>query len=187
MKNEIIKKKFFDNYYNKSNDEKDNIKTHREKTLISKYGVKSMNQIEKKVKIKKIQTSLKHYGMEHPMQNTDIFNKNQKSGYKFKDYILPSGKIVKVQGYEPQALDILFEQGYKEEDLVIQQRKEMSIIWYFTEDGKKHRYYPDIYIISENKIIEVKSDYTMNKYKEINILKQKASIDEGYNFEFKIL
>ena len=38
----------------------------------------------------------------------------------------------------------------------------------------------------ENKIIEVKSIWTYNVNLEKNILKQKASINNGYNFEFWI-
>jgi len=38
----------------------------------------------------------------------------------------------------------------------------MPEIWYEFED-KRRRYYPDIYIKSQNKIIEVKSDYTFYK------------------------
>ena len=36
-------------------------------------------------------------------------------------------------------------------------------------DKKNHKYYPDIPFIKENKIIEVKSDYTFNKSLHIKI------------------
>jgi len=49
-----------------------------------------------------------------------------------------------------------------------------------------HRYYPDFYIKKDNKIIEVKSIYTYNIDIEKNLLKQKACLDAGYNFEFWI-
>lgn len=57
----------------------------------------------------------------------------------------------------------------------------------YEHDGKIKRYYPDIYIISENKIIEVKSKYTYLKDLEINNLKMKACIDRGFSFEFMII
>jgi len=44
-----------------------------------------------------------------------------------------------------------------------------------------------MYIEKDNLIIEVKSLWTYNKYKEINLLKQKACIEAGYNFKFMIL
>lgn len=133
------------------------------------------------------QTSLKNWGVEHPSQNIEVFNKMIKSRFKLKDYILPSGKIVKVQGYEPRALDILF-QIYKESDLLIEDMDIENKIGkiFYNKEGKKCRYYPDIYIISENKIIEVKSFWTFECNKEINILKEQSCLDMKMFFEFMI-
>lgn len=39
------------------------------------------------------------------------------NGYKYKEYTLPSGEIVKCQGYENFALDILLK-TYKEKDII---------------------------------------------------------------------
>jgi len=55
------------------------------------------------------------------------------------------------------------------------------------DNSKTRRYYPDIYIKSENKIIEVKSDYTMKQHKNINLLKRQACLDKGLQFEFMII
>jgi hypothetical protein len=46
--------------------------------------------------------------------------------------------------------------------------------------------FPDIYIKSLNKIIEVKSDYVYIKELQKNIIKKKACLYLGYNFEFWI-
>lgn len=51
---------------------------------------------------------------------------------------------------------------------------------------KVHYYYPDIYIKSENLIIEVKSTWTYKKNLFINIMKSLAVRSAGYNFEFWI-
>lgn len=51
----------------------------------------------------------------------------------------------------------------------------------------RHRYYPDIYIKSENQVIEVKSTYTFNKEKEKNLLKQDSVLNKNINFKFVIL
>ena len=176
-KQEKYKKTMVDRYGVENPNQLEKIKQKKKETCIRKYGVENVFQSEE-IKKKLKETNLKKYGVEHPIVNTSIG--------KWKEYVLPSGKIIKVQGYEPKALDDLFEQGYKEEDLVIQQRKEMPKIFYFDCDGKKHRYYPDIYIKSENKIIEVKSTYTYDLYKRKNLLKEQACLKEGYNFEFKI-
>lgn len=49
------------------------------------------------------------------------------------------------------------------------------------------RNFPDIYIPSENKIIEVKSKYTFEVNQKVNLLKEKSMKDAGFNFEFIIL
>jgi hypothetical protein len=110
------------------------------------------------------------------------------TGFKFKDYKLPSGKIIKVQGYENFALDILLRK-YTEEDLLIcysDIKEEIGIINYLMEE-KDRIYLPDIYIKSENKIIEVKSEYTYNLELEKNLLKKEACIKIDFSFEFWII
>ncbi len=62
----------------------------------------------------------------------------------------------------------------------------MLRIWYIAEDGKKRKYYPDIYIISEQKIVEVKSIWTYKKELGRNLLKEKACLKAGYDFKFMI-
>lgn len=115
------------------------------------------------------------------MQNPTIAEK-QKNAFKFKEYIFPCGSIEKIQGYEGFALDLLILNGYYYTDLVLK-KTEVPEIWYY-ENNKKHRYYCDIFIEKENKIIEVKSIYTYERDKSKNILKQNACIEQGYIFEF---
>lgn len=78
--------------------------------------------------------------------------------------MLPSGRIVKIQGYEPQVLDELLK-TYVENDIVIgvkEMNKTIGQIKYEFE-GRLKTYYPNFYIKSENKIIEVKSQWTFDK------------------------
>jgi len=123
------------------------------------------------------------YGVDHHMHNATIAEKCN-GRYKWKDYTLPSGKVIKVQGYEPKALDELLKTYH--EDEIITSRKDIPAIWYFTEDGKKHRYYADIWIPKENLIIEVKSTYTYEIQKEINLLKEEATLKNKFNFKLMI-
>jgi hypothetical protein len=51
---------------------------------------------------------------------------------------------------------------------------------------KSFRYYPDIWILSENKIIEVKSFYTYKQHLIKNIMKALATRKYGFSFEFWI-
>lgn len=174
-----------------------------EETCIKKYGYKNVAQ-NKEVKEKIKNTYLKNYGDHpkrivevqdkwkatclekyggHPNQSPDVQAKSEKSSYKFKEYIFPSGNIVKYQGYENLALDHLL-QSYKEEDIVVGRNNIPTINYYI--NNIKHVYFPDIFLPAENKIIEVKSDWSMN-YKRSNIQeKAEATIKEGYLYEIWI-
>ncbi|PCI28133.1 hypothetical protein COB55_04455 [Candidatus Wolfebacteria bacterium] len=157
-----------------------------------KISETKLNKSEEENKIinkKRQETNLERIGVEFPSQNLEIFNKQQKSAFKLKDYTLPSGNIVKVQGFENISLDLLFKQGYKEEDLLIEDidiEQKIGQIWYIYSDGREHRYIPDIYIISENKLIEVKSTWTFDLHKERNLIKEQHCLDLGFNFEFVV-
>jgi len=116
------------------------------------------------------------------MQNKFIFQKNVKNSYRRKKFIFPSGKEIFVQGYEPFCLRDLLEQNKAEEE-IITGIKEVPEVWYTDKENKKHRYYTDIYIKSENKCIEVKSTYTFKLDTEKILLKQQAVKDLGIECE----
>lgn len=61
----------------------------------------------------------------------------------------------------------------------------MPELWYNYE-SKNRRYYADIFIPKENKIIEVKSKWTFSVKKEQHYQKRKSCLDNGFNFEFWI-
>jgi hypothetical protein len=112
-----------------------------------------------------------------------------RKGYKLKDYVLPSKKIIKIQGYEYITIDRLFKEGFSEEDIIIGNRNIENCIgkiMYTGIDGKIHRYYPDVYVKSLNKIIEVKSTYTFKCDGIKNQLKKKACEEAGFLFEFDV-
>ena len=148
-------------------------------TIIRNFGVENISQSDY-AKEKKRQTTLLNYGVESPMQNSLLFHKQLVNSYNRKIYIPPSGILRYVQCYEHFALDELFK-IYKESD-ILTNRFDVPRILY----DKTHYYYPDIYIVSENKIIEVKSSYTYEKCKNINEMKRDACISLGYSFEFWI-
>ena len=94
--------------------------------------------------------------------------------------MMPSGMIVKYQGYENLALDELVQQ-YEEED-ILTGRTNIPTIDYYIND-KKHVYFPDIYIKSENKIIEVKSEWTITLKRGNVEDKALATVKAGYKYE----
>lgn len=86
-------------------------------------------------------------------------------------------------------MNALLDKGYKEEDIVVSNaaiEKYTGKIWYNDSENKKRKYYPDIYIISKNKIVEVKSYYTYDTAFSINIRKKNACLSLGIHFEFWI-
>lgn len=149
-------------------------------TSILHYGTNHPQQsflMKQQVK----ETCLKKYGVEYLAHNPDIHNKQQ--NYKFKEYAMPSGDIRKIQGYENLALDELLNDHLEE----VISTKRFGIKYLF--DGKEHYYYPDIVLeYNPKKIIEVKSSHTMY-YKTFylrNLAKKSACLEQGYLFEFWI-
>ncbi len=112
--------------------------------------------------------------------------KCSKNAYKLKEYKFPSGRIDKVQGYEPYALDELIINEKINEIDINTGCKNVPIIWYNDENGKKHRHYVDIFILSQNRCIEAKSTWTAEKKKDNIFLKQNAAKELGYNYEIWI-
>jgi hypothetical protein len=74
------------------------------------YGVDHNFKIPEIIKNRKL-TWLKNYGFDHPMKNLEIFYKVFYNGTtKYTEYIFPSGRIEKIQGYENKAIDELTKQ-----------------------------------------------------------------------------
>ena len=151
-------------------------------TMIETYGAPNPLQCPE-IKARKDKTCEELYGDKDIMHNSEMFEKVAKSSFKRKEYTLPSGKITMYQGYENVAYDELLKTIG--EDEFTNDVKEMPKVMY-TCDDKVRRYYPDIYIPSQNKIIEVKSVYTFNTCLEQNKCKMKQCINDSINFEFWI-
>jgi hypothetical protein len=169
----------FGNIYPTSTSE---IKIKTIATNLERYGVPYSSQNSGTRELAR-ETSIERFGVPYAVQNAKIHDKNMRSGRKYREYVFPSGKIAEIQGWENKALDLLLK-DYAEEDIVTE-RLQMPAIWYYNND-RKHRYYPDIYIPKENRIIEVKSVWTYTNSLEINLLKENATKEAGYNFEFMI-
>ena len=82
-----------------------------------------------------------------------------KCAYRSKPYTLPSGKVIKIQGYEPDFLDFVFSSEIlSESDFEFDNGFRIQ----YSDNPIKH-YYPDFYIPKFNLMIEIKSDYTLRK------------------------
>lgn len=130
------------------------------------------------------ETCIKKYNVSHPMQDPIIHDKSHTKAHSLKKYEFQSGRTVNVQGYEPFALNDLLK-IYNENDIIIG-AKYMPEIWYHGEDGKYHRYFPDIYIPKKKLIIEVKSTFTLNKHRQKVINTRKTCIYLGFRFQLRL-
>jgi transposase-like protein len=158
------------------------VKEKMKNTNMLRYGVENPSQCIE-IAERKIQTHRKNYGVDYPAQHTETFIKQRIGMYSLKPYITPSGKTIFIQGYENFALDELFK--IYDEDEIITDKKKIPEIWYENK-GKKCKYIPDIFIEKENKIIEIKSTYTIAVDYETNLLKKNSCLNLGFVFEFRI-
>ena len=189
------------NYGVKNPSQSNKVKDKKKKTMLKNYGVEFGLQ-NKEIQNKLKQTNLERYGFEYankneiiknrikdlffkkygvynPMHVEEFFKKCNSSGFTKKEYEFNTGEIVKIQGYEHFALDLLQEQGYTFNDIQIEKLKIK-----YKLNNKNHYHYPDIYIKKENLIIEVKSIWTYYKELEKNIQKQLSCIEQGFKYEF---
>jgi len=156
------------------------VKEKKKQTNLEKYGADNPLKCPE-IKEKSRKTCLDKYGVEHPSQCPEIMEKNVKMSYYLKDYILPSGNKIKIQGYEYYALDELLKSLNENE--IVTGSKNVPEIWYNDINGKKRRHYVDIFIPSQNKCIEIKSTWTFKKHKDNIFLKQKSAKESNYLYE----
>lgn len=162
-------------------------------TLTSKsWKAKSATEIES-ITDKRQQSCLERYGVANPFFLPDVRKKSAIANSIGREFALPSGKIIRVRGHEDIAITKLLEQ-YTEENLIVDDTLAAYNLPVFTySDNRKHklRYYPDIYIPKENKIIEVKARWWwdgngIEKYRnrlDKNLKKRQSVLAEGYVYE----
>lgn len=186
LHNEEIKEKVkqtnLEKYGTEYGFQNEDIKEKIKQSNLKKYGTPYSTQNEY-VKEKCKKTNLEKYGVEYCTQNKDIMEKMTKHMYKSKEYVMPSGKIIKIQGYEHLALDELLKKENINEEEIITGCTNVPTIWYEDETGKKHRHFVDIFIPIQNRCIEVKSTWTAKLHKDIIFLKQDAGKKLGYKYE----
>jgi hypothetical protein len=123
-------------------------------------------------------TNIKRRGVEWVMQDPEVRSKSRKNSFQKKEYVLPSGKIILLQGHEPHFLDYVFSNNLLKEDEIDYCPERIK---YSAVDGKNHYYFCDFKLISFNLYIEIKDSYILN-IQENTDLKIKATKDLGYNY-----
>jgi hypothetical protein len=131
------------------------IERKRKETMLNKYGVESYSSTQEFNKRRKA-TWMEKYGVDNPTKNPEVLHKvmisNSKSEYLTKSLTLPSGKIIRYQGFEDKVILELLKSGIKEEEIVTGPGNVPHVTYMF--NGTQHTYYPDIYIYSK-----IQSDY----------------------------
>lgn len=108
---------------------------HKSKdTLLKKYGVENVSQIEE-VKLKKINTCIKNYGVDNPLKNINIKDKMQNTMLSRYGYTNPS-KIYEFQEKKKQTcLDKYGEDNYSKTSSYRKYNEDKGI-WIKTSDVK---------------------------------------------------
>lgn len=105
--------------------------------------------------------------------------KSVDSFYNRKEYRLPSGDIIHLQGYEPQFLDYVFSHKLLNESEIVYKVPKIR----YTDNLRQRYYFPDFYIPRLNLIVEIKSLWVLERQTAINItLKQQATIKSGFDY-----
>ncbi len=157
------------------------VKAKAKGTLLKNYGVDNPSQ-SKVIQKRKEALSLGRYGVRNPNQTKSAAAKSLDSAFKRKEYKL-GRRLIKVQGYEPQALDYMRKAKVKASDICTVWEKTIPSIKYSNAKNRGCVYFPDFYIPRKNVLVEVKSIYTIAPNKaqwKLNKRKFKACSDQGY-------
>lgn len=148
-------------------------------TVMERYNVDTIMKV-KAFRDLCIQSCIEKYGSENPMHNSEVSQNALNKACKGKTFTFPSGRTEHMQGYEPEAMDLLLD--FYDEDEIRTKRSEMPEIFYVGDDARYKRYYPDFYIPNENLIVEVKSWYTyQNNFRNTDV-KRKACEYLGFEY-----
>lgn len=149
-------------------------KSYCKKISKTKLNLYANPQWKSDIESKKVSTTLKNYGVEYPMQNIDIFNRQQAACFeKDKDGL---------HGYEPYVYPFL-KQVYPDIQLGTSYLKtnDLEIKWK-SNDNKQHRSYPDFFVEELNSFIEIKSEYTKNLHNEKLLNCKNELYNMGYGY-----
>lgn len=162
----------------------------RSKTNLEKYGSVSPFG-SKEIQAKSKETLMRNYGVNYPMQNAESMEKQQiaMGEYRRYYYVEINNTSQRLQGYEPQCLKYLLSiENIKEDDIAIRKKDGKPSVSYFDEIKNKFRvYHPDMFIKSQNRIIEVKSEYTYESEKEEISFKVKGCLKHGFSVSIYVM
>lgn len=151
-------------------------------TSMERYGVANPSS-SAIVRDRVRQTMTSRYGVDNPSKIDAVKDKIQanRNPYRSYDYALPSGKTIRLQGYENHGIELLL-QEFNEDEIVFGKAVPR---FRYVMDGDR-MYYPDFFIPKMNLIVEVKSTWTMKAQHQRNLLKEEAVLSNGFLFRFMV-
>ncbi len=161
------------------------IKKKSQKTWQHNYGVSNPQQ-SKLIRRQSEETCLEKYGTRYPLQNAEVARRAFQRGAQKRGYTLPSGRSVKLAGYESLVLDEFLQTGMVEGDFDFGLHMLPAIFYWDPKLQKRRRYYPDFFVPKWNWIIEVKSKYTYQHERTTNLAKFRACRQQGYAYSLII-
>ncbi len=106
--------------------------------------------------------------------------------YARKNFRVPGmRKIIRLQGFEPFCISDLMLKEAISFSKIRYEKKQIPPISYMFQ-GRLRRYYPDFFIPSQRRIIEVKSWYTWKINEQVNLAKRQACLQAGWSYEIRI-
>jgi hypothetical protein len=130
-------------------------------------------------------TCMDRYGVDCVLKHPPIWLDAQKRAnacrHAYRTFVSSSGKIYKIRGYENFAIEILEQSGIE----FIADDSQTPHIKYVL-NARMSTYYPDIFIPSANKIIEVKSEYWLRRQSDKNLAIMATVLDSRRQMEFWI-
>lgn len=90
-----------------------------------------------------------------------------------------------MQGYEDKALKLLVADNY--ETSLVTAKTDVPKIMYLDQESGEHRYYVDIYIPAEIRMIEIKSSWTILLEPHKIEAKRRACVGAGFKYEIWIM
>jgi hypothetical protein len=153
----------------------------------SKDFQKAKAVISAKAQKSRQRTFKKRYGVEHPLQVREIFDRQQAAAHTRKCVKIGDHEFY-VQGYEDLVLQWLHEErNIKPRQIAVTADEGVPTVWY-KDRGKNRAYFPDMLLTSAKAqvLIEVKSDHTMGLLRpetgvfRVTHLKLKATYESGH-------
>jgi hypothetical protein len=166
-------------------------------TLQDVYDVINISQVPE-IKERKRQKSLDVYGVDVVSKSKIVRRKMSISYIKTCQRKYGVNSTMLIPGIRKGWYKIKI---YKNSDLTYQTKYELHFIEFcninnieikngipipYKINDENHTYYPDFYIPKYNLIIEIKSDYTYEKYKIRNLIKMEYTLKNNYNYLFVI-